>query len=170
VGKCYGQDSIKYENILMVQQILPDSGKTEVMVRYIKRKMRIKVFCLNDQKYKGRIEAIDDSGVIIKGMLIKPGEIKSVNRIRGRAIRYTGVSLLGTGALIMMISQLYYSQPKVQSHNQYYMGGEANWGVPAIGIMLVGAITTIVGAIDQISVKHYDVGWKFSIAKKALKK
>jgi hypothetical protein len=164
LGQCFGQDSLRFENVLMVQRVLPDPGQKAPEVYYFKNGNRVNLLCSNYLRFKGRIDAIDDSGILVKGMYIKTEEIMCMHRIKGRAIRITGGSFIGAGALIMGITELYYSSPS-QANNKYSVLGKLDSEIPAIGLIIAGAITTLVGTIDLISVKHYDIGWKFSIGR-----
>jgi hypothetical protein len=163
-GRCFGQVSLRFENVLMVQRSLPDPGQKDPEVYYFKNGNRVNVLCSNYLRFKGRIDAIDDSGILVKGMYIKTEEIMCMHRIRGRAIRITGGSIIGAGALIIGITELYYSSPS-QAKNKYSDLGKLDSEIPAIGVIIAGAITTLVSTIDLISVKHYDIGWKFSIGR-----
>lgn len=151
-----------HDRVLIVQAKTHDTlGNIEALFR---KRTLVKILYRNDQKIRGRIDTLSESEIFIKNQKIKPDEIISIKRIRGRVGRSVGNSLIGAGAFILGVSKIYYTQSPEQAHNTNNDLGWIDWAIPSIGIIIVGVIIDLVEMIVQISVPKYSSDkWKLSI-------
>jgi hypothetical protein len=113
----------------------------------------------------GKIEAIGDSSIIIKGKTIFLKDIKSIHANRKPTIFIVGGII--PIATIAILYPLYKFQENQNINNpDYFPGGLLDL---TIGSIAVGVVTEVVGIIDLVIVKHYHLDKDFIITVKTLK-
>ncbi len=103
-GKCFGQYNSGDEKIIVVQRISP-GPKQDSVKTYFRGYNKVRVVSsAYDKPVRGRILSISDSCFYIDDKLIRPAEIISINRCRGRTNMLTGASMLAGGGILLGFS------------------------------------------------------------------
>jgi hypothetical protein len=166
-GKCFGQDSIQYENIIIVQRISSAAGQKDTLQRFFTKGNRVKVTGSNHNVATGKIQKINDSSILVKDKEFKIKDITRIHLYRGTEPAIAGSSLALVGGAMMIYS--HYNQLNQNNNNQEsYLGW---WDIVGLCSVVVGGGTTLFGLIEIASTKYYRIGteWKLRVISEPVK-
>jgi hypothetical protein len=160
---CFSQDSNRTKRILYVERTRQYANQTEPTHKKFTEgnKVAIKRYS-NDTLVHGKIEAIEDSSIIIKGKIIFLKDIKSIHVNRKPTFFIVG------GLIPVVTSSVVYVL-SIQNPNNPAFDGPA-WFLLTMISITVGVGIEIVGIIDALTVKHYHLDKDFIMTVKTVKK
>jgi hypothetical protein len=154
--RCFGQDSIASEIVLVVKKAVLKKGQIDsIDAIYQIGQRRIAVEDSNYNVARGRIQAISDSSVTLKGKTFKLKEIVRISRYNGTENMVTGSSLLVIGLGIIGIDRF------VNSHKQGY--GDNLYQLTGTVISIFGGIFALTGIFEKLTIKYYQIGEKWQL-------
>jgi hypothetical protein len=170
VGKCFGQDSIGGEKILVIQRQTLKPWHKDSTRFYFKKGNRICLTKYNKKIVIGRLECLSDSSIVVGKKEIILKDIKRINRYNGVNLSIIGPSL---GLYGFELFELLL-EVRDNHGDDEYSGDTRGIGIASVGAVTIvlGACTTIVGLIEVASTKYYKMGdkWKLVVRPMKIKK
>jgi hypothetical protein len=158
-GKCFGQDSTKIKNVLVVE--CTTQNPWEIMPKRVifKTHKKIRIETTKDENITARIDFISDSSLVIKGNEIKLRDITKINKYRSKIPAVVGGITAATGIGGMIY---FYSNFNNNSFSNYELD---NGVLISAAVLFAGLITTLVGLIELGGAKKYNMkeNWKFYV-------
>jgi hypothetical protein len=164
---CFSQDSTSKEKFLVIESTKFRGWQTPPARVKINTGDKVTIG-YNNAIITGKIDSVEDSSIVLNGRQIKLNEINRINAVTNRGTNETiiGLSTLAFSVLMISLSDVVYPE-KINEEgedenrypNTYYcMFFALN--------AFAGGVLTIVGVIELISIKHYNIGenWKLYVS------